>query len=79
MGLFLLGPLAQQLQDAADSRAPVLPATRLLTVLVPLVYRPALKVGSHVPGCRACAGSGRQLAWACPPARCGAGLVQAQR
>ena len=45
MGRFLLQPLVQQLQDAAESRAPVLPATRLLTILVPLVYRPALKVG----------------------------------
>ena len=44
MGLFLMGPLALQLQDAAESGSPVLPAMRLLTVLVPLVYRPALKV-----------------------------------
>ena len=44
MGLFLMGPLAQQLQDAAGSSTPVLPAMRLLTILVPLVYRPALKV-----------------------------------
>ena len=44
MGLFLLGSLVQQLQEAGDAHAPVLPATRLLTVLVPLVYRPALKV-----------------------------------
>ena len=49
MGLFLMGPLALQLQDAAESSAPVLPAMRLLTVLVPLVYRPALKVRACSP------------------------------
>ena len=50
MGLFLMGPLALQLQGAAESSSPVLPAMRLLTVMVPLVYRPALKVCACLPG-----------------------------
>ena len=44
MGVFLAGPVVEELKDAVG--APDVPAAarRALEVLVPLVYRPAMKV-----------------------------------
>ncbi|KAL4436605.1 hypothetical protein ABPG75_003744 [Micractinium tetrahymenae] len=43
MGPFLVEPLLEELATVAESPAPVHDARRLLEVIVPLVYRPALK------------------------------------
>ncbi|PRW45038.1 G-patch domain-containing [Chlorella sorokiniana] len=43
MGPFLVEPLLEELQTAAESPAPLHDARRLLEVIVPLVYRPAIK------------------------------------
>lgn len=42
MGVFLAGPLLEQLSTASSGS--VVEAQRVLEILVPLVYRPALKV-----------------------------------
>ena len=44
MGLFLVQPLAQELALAVAPTSPLAHARRLLTMLVPLAYRPAMKV-----------------------------------
>ena len=44
MGVFLAGPLAEELRAAPGAEAPLPAARRILEVLVPLVYRPAVKV-----------------------------------
>jgi hypothetical protein len=44
MGVFLAGPLAAELRAAPGAEAPLPAARRILEVLVPLVYRPAVKV-----------------------------------
>lgn len=44
MGLFLAEPLAQELALAIAPTSPLAHARRLLTILVPLAYRPAMKV-----------------------------------
>ena len=44
MGLFLAQPLAQELALAIAPTSPLAHARRLLTILVPLAYRPAMKV-----------------------------------
>lgn len=45
MGLFLAQPLAQELALAVAPTSPLAHARRLLTLLVPLAYRPCMKVG----------------------------------
>lgn len=44
MGMFLAGPLAEELRAAPAAEAPLVAGRRALEVLVPLVYRPAIKV-----------------------------------
>lgn len=44
MGVFLAGPLVEELRAAPASEAPLAAGRRVLEVLVPLAYRPALKV-----------------------------------
>ncbi len=44
MGVFLAGPLVEELRVAPASEAPLAAGRRVLEVLVPLAYRPALKV-----------------------------------
>lgn len=46
MGLFLAQPLAQELALAIAPTSPLAHARRLLTILVPLAYRPAMKVSA---------------------------------
>lgn len=43
MGPFLVEPIVEDLRSVLDSPAPLHGARRLLEVLVPLVYRPAIK------------------------------------
>jgi hypothetical protein len=43
MGVFVVGPLLEELAEAARTAAPLLDARRCLEVLVPLAYRPAIK------------------------------------
>ena len=45
MGMFVVGPLLEELGEACAGAAPALDARRCLEVLVPLAYRPAIKVG----------------------------------
>ena len=45
MGMFLARPLAQELALAVAPTSPLSHARCLLTILVPLAYRPAMKVG----------------------------------
>ena len=50
MGVFLAGPLMEELKAAANDRSALLGAARrILEVLVPLVYRPAMKVIPVLP------------------------------
>ena len=50
MGVFLAGPLMEELKAAANGRSALLGAARrILEILVPLVYRPAMKVTPHLP------------------------------
>lgn len=49
MGLFLAQPIAQELALAVSPTSPLAHARRLLTLLVPLAYRPAIKV--RMPPC----------------------------
>ena len=44
MGLFLAGPIVDELKDSVSSADVPAAARRSLEVLVPLVYRPAMKV-----------------------------------
>jgi hypothetical protein len=50
MGPFLMGPLVEELKQTLNPNTPLSDARRVLEVLVPLVYRPALKV-PHDPLC----------------------------
>ena len=43
MGPFIMEPLLEELHTVPESPAPLHDARRLLEVLVPLVYRPAIK------------------------------------
>ncbi|KAK9829627.1 hypothetical protein WJX72_006957 [[Myrmecia] bisecta] len=43
MGVFLAGPLIEQLKEAIATSAALAEVRRILEILVPLVYRPALK------------------------------------
>ena len=49
MGMFLAGPLVEELKDEVASASP-LDSRRMLELLVPLVYRPAMKVHFAVLG-----------------------------
>ncbi len=44
MGAFMVGPLMEELAEAAQPSKPLFDARRCLEVLVPLAYRPAIKV-----------------------------------
>jgi hypothetical protein len=44
MGPLVMGPLVEELKQALNPNTPLSDARRVLEVLVPLVYRPALKV-----------------------------------
>ena len=48
MGLFLADPLVEELTAAAATTSPLSNARRVLEVMVPLVYRPAMKVDSRL-------------------------------
>lgn len=48
MGVFLAGPLAEELRAAPAAEVPLAAGRRVLEVLVPLAYRPALKVISDL-------------------------------
>lgn len=43
MGLFVVGPLMEELAEAAQAPTLLPDARRCLEVLVPLAYRPAIK------------------------------------
>jgi hypothetical protein len=44
MGMFVVGPLVEELNEAVQPGKPVEDSRRCLEVLVPLAYRPAIKV-----------------------------------
>lgn len=45
MGVFLSGPIIAELTAASQAADPLASGRRILEVVVPLCYRPALKVG----------------------------------
>lgn len=65
MGLFLAGPLAEELRAATAAEAPLVAGRRVLEVLVPLVYRPAIKAA--LLQLETAAGLARLLATAAAP------------
>ena len=54
--MFLAGPLVEELKDEVASASP-LDSRRMLELLVPLVYRPAMKVHFAVLGVQRAPGS----------------------
>lgn len=46
MGMFLSGPIIADLTAASEAADPLAAGRRVLEVVVPLSYRPALKVGN---------------------------------
>ena len=46
MGMFLSGPIIAELSAAPDATDPLAAGRRVLEVVVPLSYRPALKVNA---------------------------------
>ncbi|CAL8468510.1 g8050 [Coccomyxa elongata] len=56
MGAFMVGPLMEELAEAAQPSKPLFDARRCLEVLVPLAYRPAIKAALLDAGCAAALG-----------------------
>lgn len=45
MGMFVAEPIVQAMAEVVETRASLAEVRRVLEIIVPLAYRPALKVG----------------------------------